>query len=113
MPSPVGHKKVCVYCGKTSGRANATGLCSRACKKKHDKENPPPEPPPIVGPTLNHEYNVLYAQWQKEDACGTEVECEECGEDLTGKQVYDKGAWLCKKCSEVSHEDVSITVGAN
>jgi hypothetical protein len=47
-------------------------------------------------PTLNAEYNVLVSK-------GThDLECEECGRDLTGEQVYDTGvSWVCADCNMI------------
>lgn len=60
----------------------------------------PPRPIP-QGPTNNSDYNRAYALWLEVPECGTQVECEECGEDLTGKDVHERPAgWLCDCCKD-------------
>jgi hypothetical protein len=56
------------------------------------------------GPTLNHVYNNLLQRW---GANGTDAspECEDCGCDLTGKEVYETSTnWLCAECKEKDDE---------
>jgi hypothetical protein len=49
------------------------------------------------GPTLNPDYNEAFAG-QTEIA---EPECEDCGCDLTGRDVVDDhGMWVCVPCSK-------------
>jgi hypothetical protein len=51
-------------------------------------------------PTLNVVYNNLLLRWA---ASGhpSPPECEDCGCDLTGKDVHDTGAmWLCDTCKD-------------
>jgi hypothetical protein len=82
-----------------------------------------------TGPTLNPSYNGLFLAWAKEcdvdcrgryvgiEGCtcgakkGTKVctpECEDCGADLTGQQVYETStSWLGECCApdEIVHAD--------
>lgn len=55
------------------------------------------------GPTLNHYYNNLLKRWA---ASGhpSPPECEDCGCDLTGKEVHETGNWVCKSCKEKDDE---------
>jgi hypothetical protein len=49
-------------------------------------------------PTLNPSYNDLLQRWA---ASGhpSGPECEECGCDLTGRDVHDTGlGWVCDDC---------------
>ena len=51
------------------------------------------------GPTLNVEYNGLLVAW-KAQGCKGDPSCEDCGVDLTGKQVYEtRGSWLGACCA--------------
>jgi hypothetical protein len=53
------------------------------------------------GPTLNPEYNALLVAWA-EQGHPCDPECEECGDDLTGKEVHETGiAWVCSKCKPI------------
>lgn len=52
------------------------------------------------GPTLNHSYNHLLSKWAV-GGFASEPECEDCGCDLTGKEVYETATnWLCAECKE-------------
>lgn len=57
-------------------------------------------------PTLNAVYNSLLVKWA---AAGhpTDPDCEECGCDLTGKQVVEveKRTWTCEACAESIESD--------
>lgn len=56
------------------------------------------------GPTLNHSYNDVLKRWAQAGSPSL-PECEECGEDLTGKEVYETSTqWLCKGCKEKDDE---------
>lgn len=49
-----------------------------------------------MGITLNEKYNEAVLYDEEGDPA-----CEECGCDLTGKQVYELScAWLCEKCRD-------------
>lgn len=51
------------------------------------------------GPTLNPEYNGLLAAWKAQGHCA-DPSCEDCGADLTGKDVYEvRGGWLGACCA--------------
>jgi SET domain-containing protein len=48
------------------------------------------------GPTNNVSYNNLLRRWG-----GTEPECEECGDDLTGQDVHEtRYNWVCCGCAD-------------
>jgi len=56
-----------------------------------------------AGPTLNPEYNELLVRWAQ-DGHPSDPECEECSDDLTGKEVHETSTnWLCTPCHE-KHE---------
>lgn len=62
------------------------------------------------GPTLNPDYNQLLLAWA-EQGSPSPPECEECGQDLTDKQVYDtETLWVCKECYD-NVEDPPFNVG--
>ena len=67
------------------------------------------------GPTLNHVYNDLLKRWS---AGGHEStpECEDCGCDLTGKEVHETSTqWVCIECKEKDDDsdDSHITALVN
>jgi hypothetical protein len=50
----------------------------------------------INGPTLNPEYNELLIRWKSD-----KPECENCGRNLTGKNIYDIGTcWVGDCCHD-------------
>lgn len=52
----------------------------------------------VSGPTLNTEYNLILQSWEDAGEAHT-PECEECGCNLTGKQVFETTVtWLCMSC---------------
>ena len=58
-----------------------------------------------AGPTLNPEYNALLVRWAASGHV-SEPECEDCGCDLTGQQVFDDGCmWVCEKCRDAEDDD--------
>jgi hypothetical protein len=60
------------------------------------------------GPTLNPEYNHLLVKWAESGHDAT-PECEECGENLTGKQVHDTSTnWLCTSCHDKATEGFEV-----
>lgn len=61
------------------------------------------------GPTLSRGYNLLLAKWRAMGEPCT-PECEECGADLTGKPVFDRGAWLCRECADYREDNLSFGV---
>ncbi len=51
-------------------------------------------------PTLNPEYNALLLYWVSQGA-SSNPECEECGCDLTGKDVIETDIlWVCCECAD-------------
>ena len=58
------------------------------------------------GPTLNSEYNILLAKWRESSDPNTKPECEECGCDLTDKDVFGtRTMWVCEECRDHVLED--------
>jgi hypothetical protein len=52
----------------------------------------------MPGPTLNERYNKVLAKWRNSDP-KCQAECEDCGKDLAGLDVYDTDTeWVCKDC---------------
>lgn len=57
-------------------------------------------------PTKNKSYNEVLARWNsdpRERAAGRKYlpECEDCGRDLTGKDVFEtRTGWFCENCAE-------------
>lgn len=57
--------------------------------------------------TNNEEYNRLLEKWRGADPA-TNPECEECGCDLTGKDVYGgKYGWYCMGCGPSVEKDIN------
>lgn len=59
----------------------------------------------MSGPTLNESYNRLLEHWNKNKILGEDEialpECEECGTDLTGREVHCTNVlWVCDDCVE-------------
>jgi hypothetical protein len=52
-------------------------------------------------PTLNEEYNKVYAQWRKDGFRGA-PQCEMCGANLVGKNVTEASGfgWVCDDCGD-------------
>ena len=64
------------------------------------------------GPTLNEGYNWLLRMWAHSEGRSShdpvEPECETCGCDMTGQQVYGTWtSWLCGTCIE-EDEDIPV-----
>jgi len=56
-------------------------------------------------PTLNPLYNHILLRWAASGSPSS-PECEECGEDVTGKDIHDTGTmWLCDGCKEEHDEN--------
>ena len=56
-------------------------------------------------PTLNQSYNRVLESWKKQ-GCDSKPECEDCGCDLTGKDVVESHyGWLCTSCAEAQGID--------
>lgn len=56
------------------------------------------------GPTKNCHYNVLLVKWA-ESGHPSKPECEECGANLTGRDVWEEDAegtpgWFCSECAD-------------
>lgn len=67
------------------------------------KKQPKPEKAPLpTGPTRNLEYNRCFAVWQDKKVAPDKPECEQCGKDLSRRQVYDVGEWVCAVCKRAS-----------
>ena len=61
----------------------------------------------MAGPTRNAEYNAVLASW-KEQGAPSDPQCEECGCDLTGKEVVEITiGWYCETCAETYDGDVT------
>lgn len=57
------------------------------------------------GPTMNVGYNLLLRRWAR-GGHDSKPECEECGADLTGKEVYDvHSGWVGDCCVGDRAED--------
>ncbi len=54
----------------------------------------------IIAKTRNSEYNDLLEKWAAAGyPCNSE--CEECGKDLSGQEVFDiEYLWVCSCCKE-------------
>jgi hypothetical protein len=51
------------------------------------------------GPTHNVSYNNLLRRWAVSPCQPVEPECENCGGDMTGQQVYEtRYNWVCGTC---------------
>lgn len=60
----------------------------------------------LEGPTLNPEYNLLLVKWSIVSGEICKPECEECGCDLTGKEVHETlCTWLCSSCYRFADEN--------
>lgn len=55
----------------------------------------------MSGPTLNPDFNELHARCVAAGVAPERPECEDCGCDLTGRDVVDDyGMWVCVPCSK-------------
>lgn len=104
----VGTGEACLNCKLLPEQHNPERYC-RNSSRQDDWYNHRKEAIKILNfmskPTLNPDYNSVLDYWVREGYSGN-PKCEECGCDLTGKQVYETSiAWLCQDCKNKDQED--------